>query len=62
MSKTQKAAGQPSASPAGDAKAAGGEFVIRFGLPTATALVVGSVIGTGVFAASQPAGDPGVQS
>lgn len=28
----------------------GKEFVNRFGLPTATALVVGSVIGTGVFA------------
>jgi basic amino acid/polyamine antiporter, APA family len=28
----------------------GKEFVNRFGLPTATALVVGSIIGTGVFA------------
>jgi len=28
----------------------GKEFTNRFGLPTATALVVGSVIGTGVFA------------
>lgn len=28
----------------------GKEFANRFGLPTATALVVGSIIGTGVFA------------
>jgi hypothetical protein len=42
--------GQPPGWPDGDGKAAGSEFVTRFGLPTATALVVGSVIGTGVFA------------
>ena len=29
---------------------AGKEFVQRFGLPTATAIVIGSIIGTGVFA------------
>jgi APA family basic amino acid/polyamine antiporter len=28
----------------------GKEFANRFGLPTATALVIGSVIGTGIFA------------
>jgi Amino acid kinase family len=36
--------------PDADGKAAGSEFVTRFGLPTATALVAGSVSGTGVFA------------
>ncbi|WIX98133.1 amino acid permease [Amycolatopsis mongoliensis] len=34
----------------GPSPARGHEFVSRFGLPTATALVVGAVIGTGVFA------------
>lgn len=34
----------------GDGKTAGAEFTNRFGLPTATALVIGSIIGTGVFA------------
>jgi APA family basic amino acid/polyamine antiporter len=38
------------APPAGSGGTKGGEFANRFGLPTATALVVGSVIGTGVFA------------
>jgi basic amino acid/polyamine antiporter, APA family len=36
--------------PAESATTKGKEFVDRFGLPTATALVIGSIIGTGVFA------------
>lgn len=36
--------------PAPEEPVPGKEFTNRFGLPTATALVVGSVIGTGVFA------------
>lgn len=62
MPDEQAAQGQPSVSAAGTPPAkgkgagkgaetpAGKEFVNRFGLPTATALVVGSIIGTGVFA------------
>jgi APA family basic amino acid/polyamine antiporter len=50
MSEMQAAQGRPSASPEGAGTAKGQEFVNRFGLPTATALVVGSIIGTGVFA------------
>jgi hypothetical protein len=34
----------------GEGTPKGKEFANRFGLPTATALVVGSIIGTGVFA------------
>lgn len=41
---------QPPGSRGGDGSTAGREFAARFGLPTATALVVGSIIGTGVFA------------
>jgi APA family basic amino acid/polyamine antiporter len=36
--------------PTGPGDTRGKEFVNRFGLPTATALVIGSIIGTGVFA------------
>lgn len=50
MSGAQAAGGHPPAVPAEDATASGREFVNRFGLPTATALVVGSIVGTGVFA------------
>ena len=50
MSEMQTAQGLPSASPEGAGTAKGQEFANRFGLPTATALVVGSIIGTGVFA------------
>ncbi len=62
MPDKQAAQGQPSVSAAGTPPAkgkgagkgaetpTGKEFVNRFGLPTATALVVGSIIGTGVFA------------
>jgi APA family basic amino acid/polyamine antiporter len=50
MSGMQTAQGLPSASPEGARTARGQEFANRFGLPTATALVVGSIIGTGVFA------------
>ena len=39
-----------SSPPRGDGKADGKEFTNRFGLPTATALVIGSIIGTGIFA------------
>lgn len=47
---TQAAGGHPPASPGGEGMARGTEFASRFGLPTATALVVGSIVGTGVFA------------
>jgi APA family basic amino acid/polyamine antiporter len=50
MSEMQAAQGRPPASPEEAGTAKGREFVNRFGLPTATALVVGSIIGTGVFA------------
>jgi basic amino acid/polyamine antiporter, APA family len=50
MSEMQTAQGRPPASPEEAGTAKGREFVNRFGLPTATALVVGSIIGTGVFA------------
>jgi APA family basic amino acid/polyamine antiporter len=47
----QEQAGQANGSTSdSQGTARGKEFVNRFGLPTATALVVGSVIGTGVFA------------
>lgn len=42
--------GQQAGQPAAPSTAKGSQFAHRFGLPTATALVVGSVIGTGVFA------------
>ncbi len=50
MSEMQTVQGRPPASPEGAGTAKGQQFVNRFGLPTATALVVGSIIGTGVFA------------
>ena len=40
----------PPGSQGSDGSTRGREFATRFGLPTATALVVGSIIGTGVFA------------
>ena len=50
MSDIRATAGKHPASPQGQGTAKGKEFTNRFGLPTATALVVGSIIGTGVFA------------
>ena len=48
---TIETSGQPPAPPDGRAGSTRGkEFVNRFGLPTASALVIGSIIGTGVFA------------
>jgi basic amino acid/polyamine antiporter, APA family len=50
MSDGQARNGQPPEAPVERGSTRGQEFANRFGLPTATALVVGSVIGTGVFA------------